>query len=87
MFGERLSTGCMAERLKKEALEKEKMVDLVAGPGNVLLHFLQGVWTVSSDMLLDNRTMFESLVLLYKSGTLMGVNATSQSRKRRAIYS
>ena len=26
-------TGCMAERLKKKILETDKMVDLVAGPG------------------------------------------------------
>ena len=25
--------GCMAERLKKQLLETDKMVDLVAGPG------------------------------------------------------
>ena len=28
------SSGCMAERLKEKLLETDKMVDLVAGPGN-----------------------------------------------------
>lgn len=28
--------GCMAERLKTKLLETDKMVDLVAGPGNVM---------------------------------------------------
>ena len=27
------TAGCMAERLKKQILETDKMVDLVAGPG------------------------------------------------------
>ena len=28
-----LTAGCMAERLKTQLLESDKMVDLVAGPG------------------------------------------------------
>lgn len=34
--------GCMAERLKEKILDKEKLVDLVAGPGKrYAMHFGQ----------------------------------------------